>query len=107
MYLAHWLDKVRTSRIVSLRIQKKPPTGAPREEVRSCMRQRSMSDWGRMKVVMDRLTDGVRQESLWTATFADDAVIFSEREGSRWKKTWRGGRKRNTKPVVSRQNRCA
>ena len=29
-------------------------------------------------LVMDRLTDDVRQESPWTMMFADDIVIFSE-----------------------------
>lgn len=29
-------------------------------------------------VVMDRLTDKVRQESLWTMMFADDTVIYSD-----------------------------
>ena len=29
-------------------------------------------------MVMDRLTDEVRQESPWTMTFADDIVICSE-----------------------------
>lgn len=29
-------------------------------------------------VVIDRLTDEVRQESLWTTLFADDSVICSE-----------------------------
>lgn len=29
-------------------------------------------------VVMDKLTDEVRQESLWTMMFADDTVIYSD-----------------------------
>ena len=34
-------------------------------------------------VVMDRLTDEVRQESAWTMIFADDIVICM-RAGGRW-----------------------
>lgn len=34
--------------------------------------------------------DEVRQETLWTGTFADAIVICSERTGSRWRKMeWR------------------
>ncbi|KAK3568355.1 hypothetical protein QTP86_005437 [Hemibagrus guttatus] len=39
-------------------------------------------------MVMDQLSEEVRQESPWTMKFADDIVICSE---SRWRKTWRGG----------------
>ncbi|KAK3515281.1 hypothetical protein QTP70_013483 [Hemibagrus guttatus] len=39
-------------------------------------------------MVMDQLSEEVRQESPWTLMFGDDIVICSE---SRWRKTWRGG----------------
>ncbi|KAK3535197.1 hypothetical protein QTP70_004755 [Hemibagrus guttatus] len=39
-------------------------------------------------IVMDQLSEEVRQESPWTMMFADDIVICSE---SRWRKAWRGG----------------
>lgn len=34
-----------------------------------------------LAIVRDRLTDEVRQESLWTAEFADDIVICSKSKG--------------------------
>ncbi|KAK3523836.1 hypothetical protein QTP70_010447 [Hemibagrus guttatus] len=39
-------------------------------------------------MVMDQLSEEVRQECPWTMMFADDIVIV--RAGSRWRKTWRG-----------------
>ncbi|KAK3521385.1 hypothetical protein QTP70_004119 [Hemibagrus guttatus] len=39
-------------------------------------------------IVMDQLSEEVRQESPWTTIFADDIVICSE---SRWRKAWTGG----------------
>ncbi|KAK3513643.1 hypothetical protein QTP70_028820 [Hemibagrus guttatus] len=39
-------------------------------------------------IVMDQLSEEVRQESPWTMMSADDIVICSE---SRWRKTWRSG----------------
>lgn len=38
---------------------------------------------------MERLTDEVRPESLWTLMFADDTVICSE-SLERWRRAWRG-----------------
>lgn len=40
-------------------------------------------------MVMDRLTDKIRQESTWVMRFADDIVIC--RVGSRWRRAWSGG----------------
>ncbi|XP_063333398.1 up-regulator of cell proliferation-like [Pelmatolapia mariae] len=40
-------------------------------------------------VVMDRLTDEVRQGSLWTTMFADNSVVCSETR-EQVKRTWRG-----------------
>ncbi|KAK3545176.1 hypothetical protein QTP70_001775 [Hemibagrus guttatus] len=40
-------------------------------------------------MVMDQLSEEVRQESPWTMMFADDIVVCSESGG--WRKTWRGG----------------
>ncbi len=71
-----------------------------------------MTDWFKVKVglhqgsalspflfamVMDRLTDGIREEPPWTMMFADDIVICTEgREQvemslDRWSMHWREG----------------
>lgn len=47
-----------------------------------------------MFAVKDRLTDEVRQESLWTLMFADDTVV---RVGSRWRAGGEHARNRRRK----------
>ena len=42
------------------------------------LHQRSALTFFLFAMVMDRLTDEVRQESFWTLMFADEIVIYSE-----------------------------
>ncbi|KAK3557762.1 hypothetical protein QTP86_000286 [Hemibagrus guttatus] len=77
----------------------------PREELWYCMRKSGVADkyvrvvqdmYERSRtvvlvlfaMVMDQLSEEVRQESPWTMMFADDIVICIE---NRWRKTWRDG----------------
>lgn len=92
-----------------------------------------MTDWFKVKVglhqgsalspflfamVMDRLTDGIREEPPWTVMFADDIVMCSESreqvevslEGWRYALERRGGmhwREGEGKSVGARQSTCA
>ncbi|KAI5095577.1 hypothetical protein C0J45_14007 [Silurus meridionalis] len=58
--------------------QQKAYDSVPREELWYCMRKGSALSPFLFAVVMDRLTDEVRQESPWTMMFADDIVICVE-----------------------------
>ena len=52
-------------------------------------------------MMMDRLEDEVRQESLWTVMFADNTVIFRESR----EQTLSGGRKPREVEVCTRKRR--
>ena len=60
-------------------------------------------------VIMDRLTDEVRREPLWTMLFADDIVICKEtrEEVEQRLESWRYALERRGMKVSKRPNICA
>ena len=42
-------------------------------------------------IVMDRMTDDIREEAPWTMMFADDIEICSARAWNGYKRSWRAG----------------
>ena len=67
----------------------------PSPSLKVGLHQGSALSYGLFAMVMDRMTDDIREEAPWTMMFADDIVICSESKERVEEKLYSSGEKRN------------